>query len=337
MAHCEITVDEPIVDAAFSASGTKIAVLTQAGVALFDWDLSTKPVPEPTLIETLPFNRVKGARSRQVVFYEDQVVVLRQLQAEGSAVAQYLPGQKIFFTNYQTMEGDYIDTLSSDVGNHRVWISNKTTTGTKIFHFLPNDESSIQNSTTVEEFDSQSGDAPWIKAITSEANEHILFSLSRTGILSASKRQIARNCSSFAVTPSHLVYTTTSHLLKFVHISNVDDMEIPADTPETDERCRSIERGARLIHVMPKAYALVMQMPRGNIETIYPRALVLAGIRAAIDAKKYKTAFIACQKHMVDMNILHDYAPTQFMENVGLFIDQLKKVDRIDDFLSKLK
>lgn len=115
------------------------------------------------------------------------------------------------------------------------------------------------------------------------------------------------------------------------------DLEIPGDTPEVDERCRSTERGCRLVTVMPTTFALTLQMPRGNLETIYPRALVLAGIRVFIDNKNYRSAYLACRSQMVDMNILHDYAPDQFMASVPLFIDQVKKVQFIDDFLSHLK
>lgn len=113
-------------------------------------------------------------------------------------------------------------------------------------------------------------------------------------------------------------------------------MEVPDDTPETDERCRTIERGSKLVSVMPSIFAVVLQAPRGNIETIYPRALVLAGIRTFIDQKKYRSAFLACRSQMVDLNILHDYAPEQFMENIVLFIDQVKKIEYIDDFISRL-
>lgn len=117
----------------------------------------------------------------------------------------------------------------------------------------------------------------------------------------------------------------------------IAEMEAPGDTPETDERCRSIERGGRLVGVMPSTFAVTLQMPRGNIETIYPRALVLAGIRTFIDRKNYRSAFLACRSQMVDMNILHDYAPEQFMENIPLFIDQVKRIDFVDDFLSRLR
>lgn len=112
---------------------------------------------------------------------------------------------------------------------------------------------------------------------------------------------------------------------------------MPGDTPETDERCRSIERGSRLVTVMPSTFAVTLQAPRGNIETIYPRALVLAGIRHFIDRKDYRSAFLACRSQMVDMNILHDYNPDQFMQNIILFVDQVKKVEWIDEFLSRLK
>ena len=88
---------------------------------------------------------------------------------------------------------------------------------------------------------------------------------------------------------------------------------------------------------MPSTFALVMQMPRGNLETIHPRALVLAGIRDSINNKKLKKAFFACRNHRVDMNILHDHAPQQFISNVSLFIEQVKKVEHIDLFLSQLR
>ncbi|KAI4210681.1 MAG: hypothetical protein LQ351_006456 [Letrouitia transgressa] len=164
-----------------------------------------------------------------------------------------------------------------------------------------------------------------------------IFRLAENGALFAKERLLSRNCTSFIETPYHLIFTTAQNLLKFVHMTAVENMEVPLDTPETDERCRSIEKGARIITVMPSIFALVLQMPRGNLETIYPRALVLAGIRRSIEDKEYKKAFLACRTQRVDMNILHDYAPVQFMDNVGLFIDDLQKVEHIDLFLSSLR
>ncbi|KAL9046762.1 MAG: hypothetical protein Q9214_000486 [Letrouitia sp. 1 TL-2023] len=167
--------------------------------------------------------------------------------------------------------------------------------------------------------------------------ESSVFRLTENGALFAKERLLSRNCTSFVETPYHLIFTTAQNLLKFVHMTAVENMEVPLDAPEADERCRSIEKGARIITVMPSIFALVLQMPRGNLETIYPRALVLAGIRRSIEEKKYKKAFLACRTQRVDMNILHDYAPVQFMDNIGLFIDELQKVEHIDLFLSSLR
>lgn len=167
--------------------------------------------------------------------------------------------------------------------------------------------------------------------------ESSIFRLTENGALFAKERLLSGNCTSFIETPYHLIFTTARNLLKFVHMTAVENMEVPLDAPETDERCRSIEKGARIITVMPSIFALVLQMPRGNLETIYPRALVLAGIRRSVEEKKYKKAFLACRTQRVDMNILHDYAPVQFMDNVGLFIDDLQKVEHIDLFLSSLR
>lgn len=115
------------------------------------------------------------------------------------------------------------------------------------------------------------------------------------------------------------------------------ELEVPPDEPETDERCRSIERGGKLVTIMPTAYSVVLQMPRGNLETIFPRALVLEGIRRSIDTKDYRTSFMACRNQRVDMNILHDHDPSQFLANVSMFIYQLKDPGHLDLFLSQLR
>jgi elongator complex protein 1 len=184
------------------------------------------------------------------------------------------------------------------------------------------------------------GGRPWIETFKFDDTKHDQelntgqFSMTRKGELLTDRRLLARGCTSFLLTDKHLLFTTSQHLLKFV---DLDTLEVPADTPEVDERCRTIERGAKLVTVIPSTYAVVLQMPRGNLETIYPRALVLAGIRQHIDERDYRSAYLACRTHQVDMNILHDYKPDLFMASIPLFIDQVKKVSRIDDFLSKLK
>lgn len=88
---------------------------------------------------------------------------------------------------------------------------------------------------------------------------------------------------------------------------------------------------------MPTMYSVVLQMPRGNLETIYPRALVLAAIRRSIEANRYDEAFIACRNQRVDMNILHDHDPSRFMLNIEQIVAQVKRIEHIDLLLSQLR
>lgn len=173
---------------------------------------------------------------------------------------------------------------------------------------------------------------------------------------SPDRKLISSNVNSFLLTSDHLIFTTTKNLIKFVHISDISsgdgklssfsstfhllilkDLDIPPDTPEEDERCRSIEHGATIVTASPSTFKVALQMPRGNLEVICPRALVVAGIRRCIDQDDYKSAFRACRTHMVDMNILHDYNPSKFMKRVDHFLSQLKRSDFIDEFLIRLK
>ncbi|KAI5847254.1 IKI3 family-domain-containing protein [Morchella snyderi] len=178
---------------------------------------------------------------------------------------------------------------------------------------------------------------PWIQVAIFD-DKNIAFGLSQNGRLYVNDRVIVSNCTSFAVTSAHLIFTTTQHFLKFVHLhGNLKDLEVPPDDPSGDERCRNVERGSRIIHVMPTNFSLTLQMPRGNLETIFPRALVLAGVRRSIEVKHYRRAFLACRNHRVDLNILHDHAPAQFLDSIELFMDQVKNIEHIDLFLSQIR
>lgn len=55
-----------------------------------------------------------------------------------------------------------------------------------------------------------------------EPSKYIVFGLSTKGSLYANDRLLTRNCTSFLVTSAHLIFTTTQHLLKFVHIADVE-------------------------------------------------------------------------------------------------------------------
>jgi hypothetical protein len=118
--------------------------------------------------------------------------------------------------------------------------------------------------------------------------------------------------------------------------SLIVELDIPSDDL-SDERTRTIERGSKIVSIMPSVHAVVLQAPRGNLETVNPRALVLANVRQNIERKEFRAAFLTCRTHRIDMNILHTHDPDLFITNIPSFIQQLKDVDYIDLFLSSLK
>ncbi|KAJ5112266.1 hypothetical protein N7532_000311 [Penicillium argentinense] len=334
MAHNELALDSNAIDVAFSKSGTRIAVLMKDSFSIFLWALKSRPVPVPILESSYPLSDASTSRPRQIAFVdENEVYVLREPKPNSTIIEKTMLETRSTEVIHEAL-GTRFSSIFPGIGHDSLWISHKPISGAT-YSSIP---SGSEGDAAVDLWtESPSIDTPFARAVSISEDEKILISLTRTGTLFANKRVLAKNCTSFLVTPSHLLFTTSQHLLKFVHLNRVDEMEVPEDTPETDERCRSIERGSKLVSVIPSIFAVVLQAPRGNIETIYPRALVLAGIRTFIDQKKYRSAFLACRSQMVDMNILHDYAPQQFMESVQLFIEQVKKVDFIDDFLSRLK
>ena len=50
-----------------------------------------------------------------------------------------------------------------------------------------------------------------------------------------------------------------------------------------DESLRRMERGARIVAVVAEDTKLIVQMPRGNLESIQPRSLTLAAVRRLLD------------------------------------------------------
>ena len=58
-----------------------------------------------------------------------------------------------------------------------------------------------------------------------------------------------------------------------------------AHAAANDVVSRAVEAGAYLVAAPAGDVRLIMQMPRGNLETISPRALVLSGIASSLQAR----------------------------------------------------
>lgn len=107
--------------------------------------------------------------------------------------------------------------------------------------------------------------------------------------------------------------------------------------PASEESMRRIEAGSEIVVASPSTASLVLQAPRGNLETIYPRALVLASVRRALTSLDYRKAYAECRRHRIDLNILYDAAPETFLATADIFVEQVRAVDRLNLFVASLR
>ncbi|KAI0542126.1 IKI3 family-domain-containing protein [Xylaria digitata] len=331
MAMFELTVSSSAVDVAFSPANNFMAVLHQTGVDLYEWTTKQQKSLSPRLLGTTKFANQ---------YLEEYLLPLQISVTETFSIHCLCSGNEgplIFYQNFDPSSGEFTPASTMYAGSMFGFsrltqaISEDVVTQDAFgrFHGVASQADELYSVR-------HSSQLPWSELIDLAGNV-IAIGLSRNGHLFANTRLLLKNCTSFLVTPAHLIITTTNHLLKFIHLTDVDSLEVPPDDPETDERCRSIERGAKLITAMPTNMSLVLQMPRGNLETIFPRAMVVAGIRKLIEALDYERAFAFCRTQRVDMNILYDHKPEQFLANVGLFLEQVRDIANIDLFLSSLR
>ncbi|WFD19831.1 Putative elongator complex protein 1 [Malassezia caprae] len=160
---------------------------------------------------------------------------------------------------------------------------------------------------------------------------YVAIGLAQHGPVLMPERVLAKEATSLTLTHTVAIWTTPSHTAQFLPLAAL------SGTTQMVELGRRVERGSRIVTTVPSTMALVLQMPRGNLETVYPRPLVLDVIRAHIDAQAYGEALRISRAHRVDLNLLHDHAPAAFLADVPRVLAQIDSPDHINLLLSSLR
>ncbi|KAK6336027.1 hypothetical protein TWF730_003399 [Orbilia blumenaviensis] len=327
MSLCEVVLDSSVIDVTISPTGDSLAALTAGGVDIVDWDVPQLKRKAPVQVQKSTIELETRLDYRQICFFGPNKVAILSGAAsieiyEKTAVSWSKSGE---IEDKQLATGVASITLSSDGAS----LLCESTSGEVIIF---NETLAIldrQNHSQICLIDDR---------YDSVEQKREIFALGASGRLFHNGKQLLTGCTSFVLTNQHIVITTIQNFLKFITLTdNNDGFQIPPDDAAGNELCRSIERGGKLVTVIPSTFAVILQMPRGNLETIYPRALVLAGIRESINSKDYKTAFSYCRTHRVDFNLLHDHNPEQFMASIDIFLEQIESVQYVDLFLSQLR
>ncbi|KAG2231182.1 IKI3 family-domain-containing protein [Thamnidium elegans] len=185
---------------------------------------------------------------------------------------------------------------------------------------------------------------PWIATarvgLTPEESEFAIVGLTDRSKLYVNEKLISSEATSFFLRGTWLVFSTTSHSARFLSLDSftLETLKLSDEASDAyDETSRRLERGSKIVMATQHKPSLILQMPRGNLETICPRAFVLATIREDLKALNFRSAFIACRKNRIDLNILYDENPERFVQNIRTFIEQVSEVDYLNLFLSNLR
>ncbi|KAG0365886.1 hypothetical protein BGZ54_006088 [Gamsiella multidivaricata] len=352
MAAFTLTMPYAIQHVSFSTlhHGDDMAILlADQRVAFYEMaDKTTRPLPEPKLLGVIEMAEVPSAVIRQIAWVQpdtliglrydsdiatDSIVVVKLAFEKGSKAPKIesrtdvpLEGlyQRLYFNqNYgdillQQADGSLTSLEIEEDKEPRIgkWMD---------VHRLP--EGCLWMGTTR------------IGTGNVEYREKAVIGLARNNRLYVNDRLISSETTSFCLHNHFLVFTTATHSVRFLPLETsffefkiVDNSMLPYD-----ESIRRVERGSKIVLALPYSVNLVLQMPRGNLETVAPRAMVLSVTRDALDRRDFKTAFVTCRKYRIDLNILYDHNPKAFMENVAEFVNQIKEVDYLNLFLSFLR
>ena len=180
-----------------------------------------------------------------------------------------------------------------------------------------------------------------------ETSKQLVIGLSSRYRLYSGERLLSNASSSFVISLQHnflthvtigsqpqLKFLPLAALRDFDPLQGSDDQNVMLDGYEP----RSAERGARLVAFFPALPIVVLQMPRGNLESITPRACLLPYIMRKIHRGDFFTALDIMRRQRVDLNLIVDMNPCSFLEWGGAeqFVGQIDRIDDINLFLSSL-
>ncbi|CAL1294302.1 unnamed protein product [Larinioides sclopetarius] len=149
---------------------------------------------------------------------------------------------------------------------------------------------------------------------------------------------ILSGCTSYYIHEEFLLVTTIDNVLKcFSKKSDLLDTVMKNSALPSEVQSQKVEKGARIIIAPFKTTSVILQMPRGNLETIHPRALVLSAICKYLDNLQFENAFDVAKRQRIDLNILYDHNPQQFLNHVDKVIDQIHASSDLNLLLASLK
>ena len=231
---------------------------------------------------------------------------------------------------------------------HKLWYNIKTQNISDINNF-ENDDNNLNN---IIHDPKKNGRIVQICSSLSYKNVEIIIYLTHNNNLYENGTLLATEINSFIIFKHFLLFTqlssspySTLHLIDLNEEKTIENFKKLSTGKNSnllykqnlnykDFYMRTLERGS--IIVTCSGIKTILQMPRGNLETIMPRIILLDEIKKNVLNKKYEQSFLLCRKNKINLNLIYDIEPKLFMENLSTFIQEVKKEDYLNLFLNSL-
>ncbi|XP_072752046.1 putative elongator complex protein 1 [Anoplolepis gracilipes] len=181
-------------------------------------------------------------------------------------------------------------------------------------------------------------------------SKDVIIALSCTNCFSIDGKEITKNITSFYVHSDFLLLTTQQHTLICVPLNETGmeqlskhDLTVKPwengsnEISFTDIYIRRIEKDSYIIAAISQNSKTILQMPRGNLECIEPRALSLHILKSHLNNCSYRTVFDIMKKQRINLNLIYDHDPKLFTDNAEKFVEEIAKPDLLSLFLSELQ
>lgn len=234
LAFHEISLNENALDVSATVASPKntvasVAILHHDRVSFYEWPLAAKPSTPPLLKWSTKITSGEDSRTfmvQQVVFDAEKLLTVLAGTADRSEIY-----------TLDILSGIIVDTSIIPGLRFDGLIGQGATTNGGVSMLLQGNAVISKgglNVALILPFPANSSHRIEVVSIRTQeplpengernGNGFVFFGLSHSGLLSANEVVLARNCTSFLVTPAHLIFTTGQHLLKFVHMAAVEGM-----------------------------------------------------------------------------------------------------------------
>lgn len=211
IAMCEVEVGSPAVDVAFASDCSAMAVLHHVGVSFFALDAKGSRHVSPRFVTMASFGKVDAQiydeSLLQIGFSTPTEVQVLQMAGDLELLRyDFGPGGT---KTWGTTDASSVATITSPSSVSIKGVVAQHLNG-KLGSMLGEEHATLPVRFPIF--------LPWASC-TMHADAFLAFGLSRNGHLYANSRLLAKNCTSFLVTDSHLIFTTSNHFVKFVHLA----------------------------------------------------------------------------------------------------------------------